>query len=71
MLSISSNDPIRTQEIEENGQKIIEILSDSETDDNAVDSDVEVMESLLRGSSRSSSLPPMTVFDPEDGRRSA
>ncbi|KAJ6458711.1 hypothetical protein C8R45DRAFT_942542 [Mycena sanguinolenta] len=52
--NISPADPIRTQEIEENGRKVIEILSDSETDDNAVDSDVEVI------------LPPMTASDPDD-----
>ncbi|KAJ6454163.1 hypothetical protein C8R45DRAFT_1192136 [Mycena sanguinolenta] len=69
--NLSPADPIRTQEIEENGRKVIEILSDSETDDNAVDSDVEVMESLLWGSSRSSSLPPVTASDPEDNQSSS
>ncbi|KAJ6472079.1 hypothetical protein C8R45DRAFT_1164911 [Mycena sanguinolenta] len=70
-INVSPADPIRTQEIEENGRKVIEILSDSETDDNTVDSDVEVMESLLWGSSRSSSLPPVTASDPEDASRDA
>ncbi|KAF8164446.1 hypothetical protein K438DRAFT_1984596 [Mycena galopus ATCC 62051] len=54
-------DPIRTHLLRENGQDVFEILSDSEPTNDAIDSDVEVSEVLLRPSSRSSSITPIGI----------
>ncbi|KAF8145556.1 hypothetical protein K438DRAFT_544359 [Mycena galopus ATCC 62051] len=52
-------DPVRMRLL--HGHDILEILSDSEPENDPVDSDFEVSEVLLRASSRSSSITPIGI----------
>ena len=61
-------DPVQTRLLQEDSHDVLEILSDSEPDDDPDDSDVEVSRSLMRVSSRSSSILPIIGIDPSDGK---
>ncbi|KAJ6530760.1 hypothetical protein B0H19DRAFT_1328025 [Mycena capillaripes] len=55
-------DPVRTRTLREGDRDIVEILSDSD-EDGADDSDFEVSQALIRGASRSSSVPAPADID--------
>ncbi|KAJ6579022.1 hypothetical protein B0H10DRAFT_2443543 [Mycena sp. CBHHK59/15] len=52
--------------LNEDGQEVFELLSDSEADTDGRDSDLEVMEALHRTSRSSSTIPPCVTVDADD-----
>ncbi|KAJ6558975.1 hypothetical protein B0H10DRAFT_1967130 [Mycena sp. CBHHK59/15] len=65
--SVSGISGVRLQTLNEGGQEIFELISDSEAKNSDPDSDVEVTAALMRPSSQSSSIiPPSDVMDMDD-----
>ncbi|KAJ6602957.1 hypothetical protein B0H10DRAFT_2230061 [Mycena sp. CBHHK59/15] len=57
---------IKMRTLNEDGQEVFELLSDSEADTDGRDSDLEVMEALQRTSRSSSTIPPCVTVDADD-----
>ncbi|KAJ6583757.1 hypothetical protein B0H10DRAFT_2234731 [Mycena sp. CBHHK59/15] len=57
---------IKMRTLNEDGQEVFELLSDSEADTDGRDSDLEVMEALHRTSRSSSTIPPCVTVDADD-----
>ncbi|KAJ6567871.1 hypothetical protein B0H10DRAFT_2444751 [Mycena sp. CBHHK59/15] len=57
---------MKMRTLNEDGQEVFELLSDSEADTDGRDSDLEVMEALQRTSRSSSTIPPCVTVDADD-----
>ncbi|KAJ6597450.1 hypothetical protein B0H10DRAFT_2325734 [Mycena sp. CBHHK59/15] len=66
LVKAESPAQIKMRTLNEDGQEVFELLSDSEADTDGRDSDLEVMEALHRTSRSSSTIPPCVTVDADD-----